>query len=69
MPIGTIIGFLLGACIASTFIVWIEAEKSTQVDKRSAQQMWLAEHRTRYLFWASSSAAGLIGTFIEILVR
>lgn len=67
MPIGTIIGFLIGTLLASLIVIWTEVDVA-QNDTRKTNQLWLAEHRSRYLLWLCGSTFGLAGTFIEILV-
>jgi hypothetical protein len=68
MPIGTIIGFLAGAFITATFILWTEFDDKL-THQRKTEVLWIAEHRCRYLFWAVSSLCGLVGTFIELNLR
>lgn len=68
MPIGTIIGFLIGTLIASTIVLWTEVDNAKN-ETRKTNHLWLAEHRSHYLLWWLGSLFGLAGTFIEILVR
>lgn len=66
MPIGTVIGFLIGAVVISTIL--LSDARIIISDDRKANQLWIAEHRSRYIFWWTTSLFGLAGTFIEMLV-
>lgn len=68
MPIGTIIGFLVGALLASTIVLWAEVDNAKTDDSRKTNHLWLAEHRSRYLLWWLGSLFALAGTFIEMLL-
>jgi len=67
MPIGTIIGFLVGAFIVSAMVLLIEASKDLRsLDNRNIVNVEMAKHRCHYIFWCVTSITSLIGTFIEM---
>jgi hypothetical protein len=66
MPIGTIIGFFFGAFLTAALVLLTEANNDLMKVTRTSQEMWAAEHRCKYIFWAMTSLFGLIGTIYEM---
>lgn len=66
MPIGTIIGFLIGTLIASAIVILTEVDLFKNNTFRNEATIAQSKHRSHYALWLLGSIFGLAGTFIEM---
>jgi hypothetical protein len=67
MPIGLLIGALIGLIISSGLCVWVEIDAYN--GSRAIQCRETTNYRSKYFTLLLASIGGLIGTIIELAVR